>query len=108
MIRHAQHLLPLIVVAALCLGPSASTAHAASVSVRNDFFAPKTVAIARGDAVRWVWRSRGRKHNVASPAFGDSGYLRRGSYTIRFARPGRYAYFCYLHEGMSGTVVVRR
>jgi plastocyanin len=79
-----------------------------SVSVGNDLFKPKTVTIARGDSVRWVWRSGGRKHNVASPNFGDSGYKRRGSYAVSFARPGRYPYFCYLHDGMSGTVVVRR
>jgi plastocyanin len=106
MIRHAKLLVPLA-LALLCLAPTAA-ARTVSVAVRNDLFAPKTVSIARGDTVRWVWRSRGRKHNVASPSFGDSGVRRRGTFAVRFARAGRYAYFCYLHDGMSGTVVVRR
>lgn len=107
MIRHVK-LLILLLLAVLCLTAPAAAAHTAAVSVRNDFFSPRTVTIARGDTVRWVWRSRGRKHNVASASFGDSGKKRRGSFAVRFARAGRYAYFCSLHDGMSGTVVVRR
>ncbi|HEV7774036.1 MAG TPA: plastocyanin/azurin family copper-binding protein [Conexibacter sp.] len=95
-----------LVLALLC--PSPGLAATRSVTVGNDVFAPKTVTVARDDTVRWVWRSRGRKHNVASPAFGDSGNHRRGTFEVRFTRTGRYQYFCYLHGGMSGTVVVRR
>jgi plastocyanin len=98
-------------LAALLCGASLSSsagAAARTVSVRDDFFAPKTIAIARGDSVRWVWRSNHRKHNVISPAFGNSGVKRRGAYTVRFAHAGRYRYFCGLHEGMAGTVIVRR
>ncbi len=107
MIRNAKQLASLV-LCLLCLMPATAAARTVTVAVRNDIFAPKAVTIARGDTVRWVWRSRGRKHNVASPAFGDSGNKRRGSFTVRFSRAGRYAYFCYLHDGMSGTVVVRR
>jgi plastocyanin len=107
MIRHVK-VLALLALALLCLVPAAAAARTVTVAVRNDVFAPKAVTIARGDTVRWVWRSRGRKHNVASPSFGDSGNKRRGSFVVRFSRAGRYQYFCYLHEGMSGTVVVRR
>jgi plastocyanin len=102
----ARTLTTLLVVSALC--PAAAGAATRTVAVRNDFFAPKTVTIARGDTVRWVWRSDRRKHNVISPSFGDSGVKRRGSFAVRFTRPGRYAYFCGLHEGMNGTVIVRR
>ena len=105
---HRAKQLALLLLAVLCLIAPAAAARTAAVSVRNDYFAPRTVTIARGDTVRWVWRSRGRKHNVASPSFGDSGNKRRGAYAMKFARAGRYAYFCFLHDGMSGTVVVRR
>jgi plastocyanin len=107
MLRHAIRP-TLAVLAVAALWPAAAGAVTHAVSVENDFFAPKTVTIARGDTVRWVWRSGRRKHNVASPSFGDSGNHRRGTYAVHFTRAGRYQYFCFLHEGMSGTVVVRR
>ena len=106
-----SHLASLATALVLALAPPPSAAAAAAtrtVTVGNDFFAAKTVTIARGDTVTWVWRSRGRRHNVASPTFGDSGFRRRGSFSVRFTAPGRYRYFCGLHEGMEGTVVVRR
>jgi len=98
----------LLVLAVLCLASPAADARTVSVSVKNDFFGPKAVTIARGDTVKWVWRSRGRKHNVVSSAFGDSGDRRRGTFTVRFSSAGRYAYYCGLHPGMDGTVLVRR
>jgi len=98
----------LLALVVLCLASSAAGARTVSVSVRNDFFGPKAVTIARGDTVKWVWRSHGRKHNVVSPAFGDSGNRRRGTFTVHFTSAGRYAYYCGLHPGMDGTIVVRR
>jgi plastocyanin len=94
-------------VAALWPGAAASAA-TRTVTVGDDLFAPKTIAIARGDSVRWVWGSGRHKHNVVSPSFGNSGVKRRGTFAVRFAHAGRYRYFCYLHEGMNGTVIVRR
>lgn len=36
-----------------------------------------------------------------------SGLLHpKGSYTLTFTAPGRYAYMCLLHPGMTGTVIV--
>ena len=98
----------LLALAVLCLASPAAGARTVSVSVKNDLFGPKTVTITRGDTVRWVWRSHGRKHNVVSSAFGDSGDRRRGTFTVRFRSAGRYAYYCGLHPGMDGTIVVRR
>lgn len=37
----------------------------------------------------------------------SSGFLHlKGSYSLTFTKPGRYAYLCLLHRGMTGTVVV--
>lgn len=108
MVRHPKPLAPLALAALALLCPSSALAATRTVTVGNDVFAPKSVTVARGDTVRWVWRSRGRRHNVASPAFGDSGNHRHGTFAVRFTRAGSYRYFCYLHDGMSGTVVVRR
>jgi plastocyanin len=97
----------LAVLAFALLAPATAAATTRTVSVRDDFFAAKTVTIARGDTVRWVWRGR-HKHDVASTAFGNSKMQRRGTFTVRFGNAGRYQYYCGLHEGMAGTVIVRR
>jgi plastocyanin len=107
-LRPRAVVLSLLALAVLCLASAAADARIASVSVKNDFFGPKAVTIARGDTVKWVWRSHGRKHNVVSSAFGDSGNRRRGTFTVHFTSAGRYTYYCGLHPGMDGTVVVRR
>jgi plastocyanin len=37
----------------------------------------------------------------------SSGFLHlKGNYALTFTKPGRYAYLCLLHRGMTGTVVV--
>jgi plastocyanin len=96
-----------ILLLAVALAPATAGAATLAVSVKDDFFVAKSVTIARGDSVRWVWRGR-HKHNVVSPAFGNSRTQRHGSFVVHFTHPGRYQYFCGLHDGMSGTVVVRR
>jgi plastocyanin len=97
-----------VAAVAAALGPlTTASAATRSVGVRDDYFSPATIAIARGDTIRWTWQGR-RRHNVANAAFGDSGYKRRGSFSVRFRRAGSYRYFCFLHEGMAATVVVRR
>ena len=105
------HTLRLLLAAALAAlaaaSPSVASAATRTVAVRDDVFSPKAVTLARGDTVRWVWKGR-HKHDVASTAFGNSPFKRRGSFAVTFAHPGRYAYYCGLHEGMAGTIVVRR
>lgn len=98
----------LVALAAVALGSTGALAATHPVSVRNDYFSPKTVTVGVGDKVKWTWKSGRRRHNVASVAFGDSGVRRRGTFTIAFGRTGRFQYVCVLHEGMTGTVVVRR
>jgi plastocyanin len=94
--------------AAAAVGGSAAAVASRPVAVGNDWFSPRVVTIDAGDRVRWTWRGGGRPHNVASPKLGDSGIKTRGSYAMTFRRSGRYPYRCVLHEGMTGTVVVRR
>jgi plastocyanin len=98
----------LALTVASALFPAAALAATRSVSVANDYFSPRAVTVHAGDKVKWVWKGGKRKHNVASSTFGDSGVRRRGTFTVRFNRTGRYVYYCFLHDGMNGTVIVRR
>lgn len=100
-------LLPGALAALVALPHGTASAATRTVSVADDYFAAKTVTIARGDTVRWVWKGR-HKHDVASTSFGSSPLQRHGSFSVRFTRTGRYRYYCGVHLKMSGTVVVQR
>ena len=85
-------------------------AHAASthtVTLSGLRFHPGTLAIGRGDSVRWLWRERGSAHNVTFAGF-HSRTQTGGSYAVRFTRSGTFNYRCTIHvrQGMRGKIVV--
>jgi len=114
-------LVAMLAVASLALVPVAlataqprQVARSATVVLRNIAFNPSTVTIRRGGSVRWAWRDgtglAAVYHTLTSigrDRFSGTGAHDSGSYTVRFLRPGRYAYECMLHVGMTGTVIVR-
>jgi plastocyanin len=63
-----------------------------------------------GATVVWVWTDQYDQHNVwwidtnlvNSPTKG-SGYR----WAVQFLAPGTYDYYCTLHPGMQGTVIVK-
>ena len=67
----------------------------------GNVFAPASVSINTGDAVRWTWTG---VHNVQFADGIGSATVPDGTFTRRFFNPGTYAYACSLHEGMAGTV----
>ena len=99
-------------------GPRSSNAKAskgATISVRDNFFSPRSRTVARGTKVTWRWRGS-NAHNVKFRKV-PSGASKRGSSTQssgRFARSltkkGTYKYVCTIHlssDGMRGTITVR-
>lgn len=99
-----------VAVTAVVASPVATGAKRATtnVKVKNNFFKPKAVTINKGDKVKWVWRSNGRKHNVKGPGF-FSGNRSSGSYARKFNRAGTFNIVCTLHlPNMKMTVKVRK
>ena len=45
-------------------GPDGSASETTSVSVRDDFFSPRSKTASRGDTVSWRWRRTDNPHNV--------------------------------------------
>ena len=99
--------------------PPASTSHKKVVEVRNNFFSPIDVTIARGDTV--VWFNAGSAGHTTTSGAGcsadglwDSGGLASGeSYSVIFGdngvtQTGTMPYYCVPHcgMGMTGTVTV--
>lgn len=76
------------------------------VAVRDDYFEPRViqVSLALDSEVTWTWDGR-RDHDVIGVGF-QSRLQRDGTFTHRFTEPGTYRYFCTLHAGMTGGVIV--
>jgi plastocyanin len=79
-----------------------------AVEMKDACFTPTVLHVKLGQAITWVNRD-GFAHMVigAGGTWGGFDELAGGdSVTYRFGAPGVYPYFCVLHPGMIGAVVV--
>ena len=92
-----------------------AVASAATVSLKDDFFSPRSVTVRRGGRVTWVWKGQ-NAHDVVFrkvPSGASKKSARRirtnGSFTRSFGKSGTYRYVCTVHVafGMRGVVKVR-
>ena len=86
-----------------------------AVSVKDDFFNPANITIARGTAVTWTWRGS-NSHSVTSGmpsdanagSLFDHGPVNSGAFQFTFNNTGTFNYFCRVHgSAMTGTVTVQ-
>jgi amicyanin len=91
-------------------GPAlgASGKAAAEVVVQALKYSSDTVRISAGQIVRWINRDP-LDHTITFDVEGAaSGSLpAKGSYGVKFERPGTYAYHCTPHPFMTGVVIVQ-
>ena len=80
------------------------------VSVRDNFFSPKSTSISRGGTVKWTWRGSA-PHNVTKSKGPGTKFRSAnkfsGTYSHRFTRRGTYTIVCTIHPGMSMKLVVK-
>jgi plastocyanin len=78
------------------------------IDIMNNAFAPSTVTISAGTAVKWVNKD-GVKHTAtADDVSWGTGTLEAGqNFSRYFKTPGTYTYFCSYHPEMKGTIVVQ-
>lgn len=94
-----------LALAALIAAAPAPSAPA--VAIKDFAFSPAAITVNAGQSVRFVNRDDEAHTVTARDGSFDSGGLDTGaSWTHRFEKPGRYAYFCELHPYMTGTVIV--
>ena len=104
--------------AALLTAALGGTAHAApapapataKVVLKDVAFHRATTVVRVGGRVTWSWQDPYVTHNIhatGSRRFRGASARQKGTYTVRFARAGTYAYRCTLHPGMNGRIVVR-
>ena len=82
------------------------------VTVGDNFFQPEDVTITAGSQI--VWKNKGKiLHNVKADKgtpFKTRTIPVKGSYKVRFKKPGTYGYYCTFHggpgSGQHGTITV--
>lgn len=80
------------------------------VRIVGDEFSPATIRVTPGDTVRWVNRDL-IEHTVrhdSIPGLSSGDLAPGGEFRWVAGSPGRVRYYCTLHRGMRGEVVVRR
>jgi plastocyanin len=91
-----------------CHEPQVMTGDGPDVDMSRNCFSPAVVRVQPGEAVTWTNRD-GYTHMVTGVArsWGDSTELgQSGAVTHRFSEGGVFPYYCALHPGMVGAVVV--
>ena len=94
------------------------------MTIKSLLFSPPTITVKSGDTVVWTNEDPAR-HTVTSGVKGTRGIpgapgtrdkpdglfdavVEPGaSVMVTLDEPGRYTYFCRIHAGMTGTVIVR-
>jgi amicyanin len=79
--------------------------------MQNINFNPTTIHVKVGETVTWTNRDDA-PHNVtyaSGPTFASSPTFTRGeSWSLKLTKPGLIRYFCTIHPGMDGSIVVGR
>ena len=90
---------------------TATTTQEATVSMKANAFIPAEISVAAGTTITWLNEDydSGEFHNVIaeSGAFAADNLAPGGAVSLMLSSPGRYMYYCDLHEGMYGTVIVQ-
>ncbi len=117
----------LMLALASCGGSAGAPAEGKAVVVEHVAFSPARLEVDAGSKVTWTNRDDNVVHTATSGTPGDKGVpgLDNGtparpdgtfdgemdgadaSFSFTFDEPGTYAYFCRVHQSMTGEIVVR-
>jgi plastocyanin len=90
---------------------TASTTQEAAVSMKANLFVPAEITVAAGTTIVWVNEDydSGEAHNVIAEngSFASQNVGPGSAFSQTLSAPGTYRYYCDLHEGMFGAVVVQ-
>jgi plastocyanin len=87
--------------------PAPTPAAVVPVAMRNIKFVPARITAKVGQTVRWTNHDK-VVHTVASAKLklASEGIAGGQSYEYRATRPGTFPYYCTIHAGQSGVLVV--
>jgi plastocyanin len=88
-------------------GETAQASRASTVEINHFAYHPPTLTIARGGKVAFSNTSH-TAHTATRRGSFSTGHIKPGtSVSIRFNKPGIYAYHCLIHPFMHGKIVVQ-
>jgi plastocyanin len=105
----------MLILASCARAPTATpggTTAEAQVVMRSLAFVPKELTIQAGTKVTWT-NEDSFAHTVTSGTRGnptgmfDETVQAGGTFSFTFEQPGTYDYFCSIHPGMDGVVIVQ-
>jgi plastocyanin len=85
---------------------------AAAVSLKSTAFNPQSVVVQTGGTVTWTWNDSPTQHNLnfqstdPTPHPAGSPTQATGTQSSPFTTVGTYHFFCNIHPGMTGTLIV--
>jgi plastocyanin len=87
---------------------TATPAATVEAGMRHNRFLPRRLVVRLGQTVRWTNRDA-VAHTVASQDLRLASEAIRGGETFSYRprRAGRFAYFCTIHAGQNGVLIVR-
>lgn len=91
-----------------CHEESINVARESAVIAHNACFTPTIARVPVGTTVRWFNKDP-FKHTVTGVNLSFGDLEEKGTdaiWFVKFDKPGVYPYYCYLHAGMVGTIVV--
>jgi plastocyanin len=88
--------------------PTPTPAAVVPVAMRNIKFVPARITVKVGQTVRWTNHDK-VAHTVASAKLklASEGIEDGQSYEYRATRPGTFPYYCTIHAGQTGVLVVK-
>ena len=102
-----------LIAASAATGTAQQLAAAAApqtITIDNFAFEPALLTIAPGTEVTWVNRDE-EPHTVVSvlkeQPFKSQALDTNDKFSLVFAKPGTYKYFCSVHSHMVGTIIVK-
>lgn len=89
-------------------GPGTTTSgETVQVTMKNRTFTPKEITIRTGQTVTWINEDSLEHDVVANNGEFKSDLFGQGeTFSFTFTEAGTYPYFCSIHPGMTGTVIV--
>lgn len=97
----------LVAGAAICLSGMANAADI-KADIQGMSFSPATITVSVGDTITFTNRDGAPHTATAEDGSFTTATLSNGkSETIAFDTAGTFAFFCKIHPGMKGTVVVQ-
>lgn len=87
---------------------TAADAKVVNVTMRNIKFVPPTITVKLGQTVRWT-NDDSVAHTVASSKLrlASEAIPGGGKFTYRPRKRGRFPYFCTIHAGQTGVLIVQ-